>query len=169
MLRRSIHRRVNGDCHTRAMTTYEADDSPARLDVDAIYGFLSTQAYWHRWRTRAQIEQQIRGAWRVVGIYIGGTNDLVGYARAMSDGVSDAYLGDVYVLRDHRGQGLGKLLMRTMVDDGPGKNLRWFLTTKDAHGLYRQFGFAEPDERMMVRPGNFPAPTGEQTPDSLAE
>ena len=147
------------------MNNYEADDSPARLDVDAIYRFLSTQAYWHRWRTRAQIEHQIRGAWRVVGIYLRGTNELVGYARALSDGVSDAYLGDVYVLREHRGQGLGKLLMRTMVDEGPGKNLRWILSTKDAHELYRQFGFAEPDERMMVRPGNFPESGNEEITD----
>jgi GNAT superfamily N-acetyltransferase len=138
------------------MTAYEADDDRARLDVDAIYNFLSTGAYWHRWRTRAQVEQQIRGAWRVVGIYVSGSNDLVGYARAMSDGVSDAYLGDVYVLPEHRGRGLSKLLMRKMINEGPGTDLRWILTTKDAHGLYRQFGFGEPDERMMVRPGNFP-------------
>ena len=147
------------------MNNYEADDSPARLDVDAIYRFLSTQAYWHRWRTRTQIEHQIRGAWRVVGIYLHGTNELVGYARAISDGVSDAYLGDVYVLREHRGQGLGKLLMRTMVDEGPGRNLRWILSTKDAHELYRQFGFAEPDERIMVRPGNFPESVSEEITD----
>jgi GNAT superfamily N-acetyltransferase len=151
------------------VNTYEADDSPARLDVDAIYGFLSTQAYWHRWRTRAQIEQQIRGAWRVVGIYVRETNELVGYARAISDGVSDAYLGDVYVLSEHRGQGLGKLLLRTMVDEGPGKNLRWILTTKDAHELYRKFGFAEPDERMMVRPGSFPTSASGEITDLGAE
>lgn len=138
------------------MTNYEVDDDPTRLDVDAIYNFLSTEAYWHRWRTRAQVERQIFNAWRVVGLYVSTTNELVGYARAISDGVSDAYLGDVYVLREHRGQGLSKLLLREMIENGPGKDLRWILTTSDAHGLYRQFGFAEPDERMMVRPGNFP-------------
>lgn len=92
-------------------------------------------------------------AWRVVGVYdLAGHQ--VGYARAVSDGVSDAYLADVIVDPGHRGQGIGKLLMKAMVDDGPGAEFRWTLFTDDAHRLYAQFGFAAPDHRAMVRPSS---------------
>lgn len=138
------------------MATYEFDDDPQRLDVGGIWAFLSTEAYWHRWRTRYDVQSQISSAWRVVGLYVIETGQMVGFARAMSDGVSDAYLADVYVQSEHRSQGLGKRLIATMIDEGPGAHLRWFLTTRDAHGLYEQLGFAKPDQRMMVRPGSFP-------------
>jgi GNAT superfamily N-acetyltransferase len=137
---------------------YEADDDRARLDLDVIWTYLSTEAYWHRWRTRSDVEKQICGAWRVVGVYEVGSGAQVGFARAMSDGVSDAYLADVFVLPQHRGHGLGKLLVATMIDGGPGARFRWFLSTLDAHGLYAHFGFVPPDERMLVRPGSFAEP-----------
>ena len=69
----------------------------------------------------------------------------VGFARALSDGICDAYLADVYVLPAHRGRGLGKRLVATMIDEGPGAHLRWTLFTRDAHTLYEQFGFATGD------------------------
>jgi GNAT superfamily N-acetyltransferase len=130
---------------------YEADDDPRRIDLEVVWGFLSTEAYWHRWRTRADVEKQVATAWRVVGVYEEGSGDQVGFARAVSDGVSDAYLADVFVLRAHRGRGLGELLVRTMIDEGPGANFRWVLFTADAHGLYRRFGFDRPDDRALVR------------------
>jgi N-acetyltransferase len=61
------------------------------------------------------------------------------------------YLADVYVLPGHRGAGLGKALVRTIVEDGPGSGLRWMLHTRDAHGLYRAFGFTRPDGRYLER------------------
>jgi N-acetyltransferase len=57
----------------------------------------------------------------------------------------------VYVLPGHRGTGLGKAIVRAMIEDGPGSELRWMLHTKDAHGLYRAFGFTQPDGRYMER------------------
>lgn len=133
--------------------TYRIDDDPARLDLDVIWSFLSTEAYWHRWRTRADVERQVAGAWRVVGAYDDETGAQVGFGRALSDGVCDAYLADVFVLAGHRGHGLGKALVAAMIDDGPGQHLRWTLFTGDAHDLYAQFGFAPPDGTAMVRPG----------------
>jgi GNAT superfamily N-acetyltransferase len=130
---------------------YEADDAPARLDLDVIWNFLSTEAYWHRWRTRADVEEQVRKAWRVVGVYEKVSGDQVGFARAISDGVSDAYLADVFVLPAHRGRGLGKLIVSTMIDEGPGANFRWVLFTADAHELYRRFGFGAADSKALVR------------------
>lgn len=87
---------------------YELDDDPARIQRDIVWQWLSTEAYWGRWRTRAQIETQLDTAWRVVGAYRTDTGAQVGFARAVSDGVGFAYLADVFVLADHRGRGLGK-------------------------------------------------------------
>ena len=132
---------------------YELDDDATRVDVDAVWKFLSTDAYWGRSRTRADFEAQLATAWRVVGVYEADSGRLVGFARAISDGVACAYLSDVFVTSDARGNGLGKELVATMVDRGPGARFRWGLHTSDAHGLYRQYGFAEPDDRYLERPG----------------
>src|SRR6185312_6973332 len=113
--------------------------------------FLSTDAYWMRWRTREDVERQIASAWRVVGCYHR-DDGMVGFARAVSDGVAVAYLADVFVLPPHRGHGLGQRIVRAMIDDGPGANFRWLLHTEDAHDLYRKFGFVAPDYKVMERP-----------------
>jgi N-acetylglutamate synthase-like GNAT family acetyltransferase len=84
---------------------------------------------------------------------------MVGFARALSDGVALAYLADVYVLENHRGRGLGRALLQEMIEDGPGKEFRWLLHTADAHDLYRQFGFTAPDATIMERASRRPAAT----------
>jgi len=131
---------------------YELDDDPDRIQPDVVWGWLSTEAYWARHRTRADVEAQISGAWRVVGAYRADTGEQVGFARAVSDGVGFAYLADVFVIDGHRGNALGKGLLARMIDDGPGRRFRWTLFTGDAHELYEQFGFGAPDATAMVRP-----------------
>ncbi|MEV6895903.1 GNAT family N-acetyltransferase [Amycolatopsis sp. NPDC051372] len=133
---------------------YELDDDPGRLDLDVLWKFLSTEAYWGRWRTRDQVEAAVAGSWRVVGAYERATGHQVGFARAISDGVTSAYLADVFVVEDARGSGLGKEIVREMIDNGPGAGMRWMLHTADAHGLYRQFGFGEHTKgRFLEREG----------------
>ena len=129
---------------------YEIDDDPGRVDTSAAAAFLTTEAYWGRWRGEQDIKGQIATAWRVVGAYDRG-GAMVGFARAYGDGGA-AYLADVYVLAEHRGAGLGQAMMRMMIEDGPGAGWRWMLHTSDAHGLYRQFGFARPNDRYLERP-----------------
>jgi N-acetyltransferase len=129
---------------------YEIDDDPGRVDPAAAAAFLTTEAYWGRWRDAGVIKGQIAGAWRVVGGY-DQAGAMVGFARAFADGGS-AYLADVYVLAAHRGAGLGKAIVAMMIDDGPGAGWRWMLHTSDAHGLYREFGFAAPSSRYLERP-----------------
>jgi GNAT superfamily N-acetyltransferase len=131
---------------------YELDDDPSRTDKDAVWRFLSTEAYWGKYRSRADFEAQMASAWRVVGVYESATGRQVGFARAISDGVAFAYLADLFILADARGGGLGKELVATMIDRGPGAGFRWTLHTSDAHELYRKYGFAEPDTRYMERP-----------------
>ena len=128
---------------------YELDDDRERVDLDVVWAFLSSEAYWGRERSRTDVERQIREASRVVGVYREGAQ--IGFARTWTDGRM-AYLADVFVLAEHRGRGLGVELVRVAVDEGPHGDLRWGLHTKDAHGLYRRFGFAPPDDRYMERP-----------------
>jgi GNAT superfamily N-acetyltransferase len=130
---------------------YELDDDPRRVDVDAVWAFLAAEAYWARWRRREDVAAQIAAAWRVVGVYAADGSQ-VGFARAFSDGVSLAYLADVYVLDAHRGHGLGHALVSAMVDEGPGATFRWLLHTADAHGLYTAHGFGPADDTVMERP-----------------
>ena len=127
----------------------EIDDDPARIDVDAVHDFLSNDAYWAKGRPRNVVERLIRESQRVVGVYDEGRQ--VGFARAFTDGVALVYLADVYVLPEYRGRGLGIELVREMVEGGPYAGLRWILHTRDAHELYRKFGFGAPTERVMER------------------
>jgi GNAT superfamily N-acetyltransferase len=120
---------------------FELDDDPARIDVDAVHAFISEESYWGRGRPRERVERAIRGSARVVGLYRG--DEQIGFARAVSDGATIAYLADVYVLPAHRGRGLGLELVRETVDAGVGPDLRWLLHTADAQGLYARLGFAE--------------------------
>jgi GNAT superfamily N-acetyltransferase len=135
---------------------YEIDPDPERVELDALYAFLAAEAYWATWRSKDDVRHQVATAWRVVGAY-SDSGELVGFARAVSDGCDIAYLADVYVLRAHRGQGLARALLQEMIENGPGADFRWMLHTRDAHGLYRKFGFAEPDQRFMERPSGRPA------------
>jgi len=100
------------------------------------------------------VERQIAGAWRVVGCYDEPSGVMVGFCRAVSDGVSLAYLADVYVVPEYQGRGLGKRLVQVMIEEGPGVAFRWLLHTADAHELYRRFGFAAPDEMLLERPNS---------------
>ena len=132
--------------------SYELDDDPDRVDVDVAWSFLSTSAYWATWRQRGDFESQLASAWRVVGAYDQATGAMVGFARAISDGVALAYLADVFVLAQSRGRGLGKALVTTMIDRGPGSGFRWMLHTADAHRLYEGFGFSPANDEYLERP-----------------
>jgi ribosomal protein S18 acetylase RimI-like enzyme len=127
----------------------EVDDDPSRIDVNAVHDFLANVSYWAKGRSRETVERLVREGERVVGLYDGPKQ--IGFARAFTDGVSLVYLADVYVLPEYRGRGLGVELVREMVENGPFRDLRWVLHTRDAHDLYRKFGFDAPSERVMER------------------
>jgi len=138
-----VRRRLDGG--------FELDDDRARIDVDAVHAYISEQSYWGRGRTRERVQRTIAGSTRVVGLYHG--EQQVGFARAVSDGVTVAYLADVYVLPAFRGRGLGLELVRELVDGADGRQVRWLLHTADAQGLYRKLGFSEeqPTYPLMER------------------
>jgi GNAT superfamily N-acetyltransferase len=131
---------------------YEIDDDRARVDVDAVYRFLAEEAYWVKGRSRETIERLVRESTRVIAAYAP-DGSLVGFARVMSDGANMAWLGDVFVLPEHRGRGLGMELTREAVEDPRHRDLAWFLSTTSAHGLYERFGFVGADPtRTLTRP-----------------
>ena len=132
---------------------YELSTDRSRVDLDVVWSFLSTEAYWGRWRTREDVVGQVEGAWRVAGAYRQSDGALVGFARAVSDGRSVGYLADVFVLPAHRGRGLGARLVAEVVDAPPADRFRWLLHTADAHGLYARFGFAPGGPTLLERPG----------------
>jgi len=133
---------------------FELDDDPARVDLDAVWAFLSTEAYWGRERSRNEVERQVGEASRVIGLYRDGQQ--LGFARVLSD-ERIAYLADVYVLAEYRGRGLGVELIREAVEEGPQRDLLWLLHTRDAHGLYERFGFGPPSDRLLERPSRPPS------------
>jgi GNAT superfamily N-acetyltransferase len=131
---------------------FELDDDPGRIDVDAVHAFISRCSYWAKGRSREVTDRAIAGSSRVVGCYRGG--EQVGFARAVSDGATVAYLADVYILPSYRGRGLGLALISEIVDGGPRWEVRWMLNTADAQQLYAKLGFTGEPPRYpaMERP-----------------
>jgi GNAT superfamily N-acetyltransferase len=111
----------------------------ARLDLDVIHGFLA-DSYWAKGIPREVVARSIQHS-LCFGIY-DRDGAQAGFARVITDYATIAYLGDVFVLESHRGRGLGKWMMECVVAHPDLQNLRrWILLTRDAHGLYKQFGF----------------------------
>jgi GNAT superfamily N-acetyltransferase len=120
---------------------YEIDTEKARLDRALIHGFLA-RSHWARGIPRAVVERAIDHS-LAFGLYRDGRQ--VGFARVVTDHATFAYLADVFVLPPERGQGLGRWLVETILAHPELQGLRrWLLGTRDAQGLYRRCGFAEP-------------------------
>jgi GNAT superfamily N-acetyltransferase len=119
---------------------YEISADKQRLDIATIHEFLD-KSYWSPGIPRAVVERAIEGS-LCFGVFHQGKQ--VGFARVVTDKATFAYLGDVFILEPHRGKGLSKRLMRFVLEHPDLQGLRrLMLATKDAHGLYKQFGFTE--------------------------
>ena len=133
------------------MNTYDISTDKSRLQLPAIHAYL-TRSYWSPGIPQDVVARAIANS-MCFGIYLGGVQ--VGFARVVTDKASFAYLADVYVLEEHRGQGLSKRLVETIQAHPELQGLRRFmLATRDAHGLYAQFGFnplARPQSMMEMR------------------
>ena len=138
---------------------FSISTDPARLDVQAIHAYLS-RAYWSEGIPIDIVEKSIKGS-LCFGLFDGSRQ--IGLARVITDKATFAYLCDVYVLEEYRGQGLGKWLMEAVCSHPDLQNLRRFaLVTRDAHGLYEKFGFTalkEPKRHMEIaRPALYKKP-----------
>ena len=121
---------------------YEISTDAARLDVVAIHAYL-TRSYWSAGISLEIVTRALRHS-LCLGVYESGSGAQVGLARVVTDYATFAYLCDVYVLEQHRGRGLAKRMMReVMAHPALTGARRIMLATRDAHGLYRQSGFAD--------------------------
>jgi N-acetylglutamate synthase-like GNAT family acetyltransferase len=122
---------------------YTVSDDHARLDLDAIHGFLSRESYWARGRSRERVERAIANS-PPFGLYK--RERQVGFARVVTDRATFAWLADVFVVAEERGGGLSKWLVECVLAHPELQGMRrWLLATRDAQELYRRYGFAEPD------------------------
>ena len=119
---------------------YDISADKQRLDVSTIHEYL-TQSYWSQGVSRALVERAIEGS-LCFGVFHQGKQ--VGFARVITDKATFGYLADVFILEPHRGKGLSKRLMEFILAYPHLQGLRRFmLATRDAHGLYKKFGFTE--------------------------
>ena len=112
-----------------------------KLNIHEIHDFLCNRSYWAKGRDLDQVRKSINNS-ICFGLYDMHSN-MLGFARVVSDGVAFAYLMDVFILEEYRGQGLGRKLVQHIIDY-PDFEVRLFLLgTWDAHGLYKKLGFKE--------------------------
>jgi GNAT superfamily N-acetyltransferase len=127
---------------------YTVTTDPARVDLAVVHGYL-VNSYWAKGIPLEVVRRAIEHSLNF-SIYHGAAQ--VGFARVITDYATFGYLGDVFVLESHRGRGLSKWVMELIVAHPDLQGFRrWVLLTRDAHGLYRQFGFtaiAAPDRYM---------------------
>ena len=140
------------------MRSYEITNDVKRFDIGAIHAFLS-RSYWSPGVPRVIVERAIANS-LCFGVLRG--TEQVGFGRAVTDRATFAYLADVYILEEHRGQGLSKRLMEAVVAHPDLQGLRrMLLATNDAHTLYARYGFrslAAPERMMEIHRPNAYAP-----------
>lgn len=120
---------------------YRISTVKSELEIDMIQSYLADESYWAKERTLEQTVTAIENS-LCFGLY--SADKQIGFARVVSDHSTFAYVGDVFVLPEHQGRGLGQWLMETIIAYPDLQNLRrWILATRDAHALYEKFGFTE--------------------------
>ncbi len=130
---------------------FTISNDKAKLDLQVIHSFLSTESYWAVGRPLEVVQRSIDNS-LPFGVYRGDLQ--VGFARVVTDYATFAWIADVFVLETERGKGLSKWLMEVILSHPDLQGFRrWVLATKDAHGLYKQFGFTglNTPERWMER------------------
>ena len=140
---------------------YTISTENKRLDIQRIHDFVSNQSYWAQGRPIETVQRALDNSLNF-GLYK--NNQLIGFARVVTDYATFAWIADVFVLSEHRGQGLSKWIMEVILSHPELQGFRrWVLATKDAYGLYARFGFIplHRPERWMERPD----PNMRESPD----
>jgi GNAT superfamily N-acetyltransferase len=144
---------------------YSISTEKGLLNVELIHDYLSNSSYWAVGRSLETVRRSIEHS-LCFGIYEG--DEQVGFARVVTDYATFAWMADVFILEPLRGHGLGKWLVEVMLSHPELQGFRrWTLATKDAHGLYTQFGFTQlkRPERWMERRD----PQTQESPDYWAQ
>ena len=140
---------------------YTISTDSARLDIRTVHDFISNQSYWGQGRALEVVQRALDNSLNF-GLYH--AKHQVGFARVVTDYATFAWVADVFVLTEHRGRGLSKWLMETILAHPQLQGFRrWVLATKDAQSLYARFGFIplHRPERWMERPD----PNMQESPD----
>lgn len=125
--------------HTATKENFLLSTDKTKLDINLIHKFLSEKSYWAKNITLENVQRSIENS-LCFGIYM--DKNQIGFARIISDYSTFAYLADVFIVNDFRGKGLSKWLIENIINLAELQGLRrWMLATRDAHGLYEQFGF----------------------------
>ncbi|WP_100613359.1 GNAT family N-acetyltransferase [Confluentibacter citreus] len=128
----------------------EISTEKSKLQIEVIHEFL-TNSYWAKGRTVDDVKKSIAHCF-CFGVYL--ENKQIGFARIATDYTVFAYIMDVFILPEHRGNGYSKQLMKAINEETQLKSCKvWMLKTRDAHGLYKQFGYTElgHPEKVMER------------------
>ena len=129
---------------------YTISNEFEKLDFEVIHHFISN-SYWAMGRSQADIEKAAKHCLNF-GVYLDGAQ--VGYARSITDYTTFAYLADVFILEEHQGKGLGKLVVKACMEHPNLAAVNWYLRTEDAQELYAQFGFEDlPKSHFYMRKG----------------
>lgn len=137
------------DIHNETKGDYIISSNPNLIDVKVVHDYLSKESYWAKNIPLETVKRSIENSF-CFGIYH--NNQQIGFARLITDKATFAYLADVFVLPEHRGNGLSKWLMEFMQNHYELQGLRrWMLATRDAHGLYKQFGWQQPTKEQAER------------------
>jgi GNAT superfamily N-acetyltransferase len=135
--------------------TFEISTDKSKLDIELIHHYLSNESYWAKGRSIETVVKSIENS-LCFGVFC--DNKQVGFARVVSDYAVFAWIMDVFILENYRNRGLGKELIKRIVNHENLQNLqRWGLGTEDAHGLYEKFGFkplSKPENMMEMKPKN---------------
>jgi N-acetylglutamate synthase-like GNAT family acetyltransferase len=135
-----------------AMSETEAyiSSDPSLLDLTVVHEFLTT-SYWAKGISRETVKLSVENS-LCFGVYI--MKVQVGFARLITDRATFAYLADVFIIPEYRHRGLAKMLIKEIINQSDLQRIpRWILATRDAHLLYRKFGFQQLSEpsRMMEK------------------
>ncbi len=134
-------------------TDYFITTDKTKIDIDLVFDFLSKESYWSKNIPIAVVKTGIENS---VCFSIFYKDKQVGFARVITDKATFGYLADVFIVELHRGNGLSKWLMQTILDNKELQGFRsWMLATKDAHGLYEKFDFKLTNDttRIMRKQG----------------
>ena len=137
------------------MECYISTDK-SRIDIEAVHDFLSNRSYWAKGRSIERVKMSIDNS-TCFGLY-DPADRMLGFARLLTDKVVFAYLMDFFIFEDYQGKGLGKKLLKHIIEQPDFEVRLWFLGTATAHGFYEKFGFTkieDPDRFMLKRNENY--------------
>ncbi|MDX2174499.1 MAG: GNAT family N-acetyltransferase [Bacteroidota bacterium] len=138
--------------YEKNIDNYLISNDKTKLQMEVIHNYLSMESYWAKNIPLALVKKSIEGSY-CFGVYF--NKQQIGFARVITDSATFAYLADVFILDEHRGKGLSKQLMKFIMEFDALKLIRRFmLATKDAQGLYKQFGFNQlsvPERIMEIK------------------